>query len=92
MRNTTGTDHLSFDRVGLPGFQFIQDPMSYFPRTHHSNLDVFDMASIDDLKQASVIMASFLYHAAMRDERLPRKPMPQEPPQREDEDEDESSD
>ena len=76
---TGGTDHLSFDAVGLPGFQFIQDPMDYFPRTHHTNLDTFDHLVEEDLKQAAVVVATFVYHAAMRDERLPRKPMPQEP-------------
>jgi hypothetical protein len=80
-RNTGGTDHLAFDAVGLPGFQFIQDPLDYSTLTHHSNLDTFDHAVADDLKQASVIVASFVYHAAMRDEKLPRKPMPQKPPE-----------
>ncbi len=77
-RNTGGTDHLSFDAVGLPGFQFIQDRLDYQTRTHHTNLDTYDHLREDDLKQASVIMASFLYHAAMRDQKLPRKPMPKE--------------
>ena len=76
LRNTGGTDHLSFDAVGLPGFQFIQDRLDYQTRTHHTHLDTYDHLREDDLKQASVIMASFLYHAAMRDEKLPRKPMP----------------
>lgn len=71
--NTGGTDHLSFDAVGLPGFQFIQDPLEYDTRTHHSNMDVFDRVQADDMKQAAIIMASFVYHAAMRDEKLPRK-------------------
>ena len=75
-RNTRGTDHQPFDWVGLPGFQFIQDGLDYFSRTHHTNMDVFDHAVREDLIQASVVMASFLYHAAMRDEPLPRKPMP----------------
>jgi carboxypeptidase Q len=74
--NTGGTDHMPFDAVGLPGFQFIQDPLNYGSRVHHSNLDVYEEAPPDDLKQASVIMASFVYHAAMRDEMLPRKPLP----------------
>jgi hypothetical protein len=78
-RDTSGTDHLPFDRVGLPGFQFIQDKLDYFTRTHHSNLDVFDHAQREDLMQASIVMASFVYHAAMREEILPRKPMPQKP-------------
>jgi len=72
--NTGGTDHQSFDAIGLPGFQFIQDTIEYDTRTHHSNEDVFDRAQADDLKQASVIMADFVYNAAMRDEKLPRKP------------------
>jgi Zn-dependent M28 family amino/carboxypeptidase len=78
LRNTGGTDHLAFDAVGLPGFQFIQDGLDYSTRTHHTNLDTYDHLREDDLKQASVIMASFLYHAAMRDEKLPRKPMPKD--------------
>jgi len=80
-RNTGGTDHQAFDRVGLPGFQFIQDQLDYSTRTHHSNLDVYDHAVAEDLKQASVIVASFVYHAAMRDEKFPRKPMPRKPPE-----------
>ncbi|HEX9006496.1 MAG TPA: M20/M25/M40 family metallo-hydrolase, partial [Bacteroidota bacterium] len=72
--NTGGTDHLSFDQVGLPGFQFIQDPLEY-GRTYHTNFDTFERASPDDLKQSAVIMAAFAYDAAMRDEKLPRKPM-----------------
>ncbi|HVS12678.1 MAG TPA: M20/M25/M40 family metallo-hydrolase [Thermoanaerobaculia bacterium] len=78
MRNTGGTDHLPFDGVGLPGFQFIQDPLDYSSRTHHTNLDVLDRVQRDDLVQASIVMASFVYHAAMRDELLPRKPLPNE--------------
>jgi carboxypeptidase Q len=81
-RNTGGTDHLPFDAVGLPGFQFIQDSLDYSTRTHHTNLDHFDHASAADLQQASVVMASFLYHAAMRDQKLPRKPRPQPVPPR----------
>ncbi len=80
MRKTGGTDHVPFDRAGLPGFQFIQDRLEYGTRTHHTNLDVYDHLQPDDLKQSAVIMASFLYHAAMREERLPRKPVPEEPP------------
>jgi hypothetical protein len=75
MRNTGGTDHLSFDAVGIPGFQFIQDPLEYDTRTHHSNMDVYDRLQPDDLKQAAVIVASFVYDAAMRDQMLPRKPI-----------------
>jgi carboxypeptidase Q len=72
--NTTGgTDHLSFDRVGVPGFQFIQDEIEYDTRTHHSNMDSYDHLVGDDLKQAAIIVASFVYNTAMRDEKLPRK-------------------
>jgi Zn-dependent M28 family amino/carboxypeptidase len=88
MRNTGGTDHLSFDAVGIPGFQFIQDPVEYETRTHHSNMDVYDRLQPDDLKQISVIVASFVYEAAMRDQMLPRKPieppLPREPQEKKD--------
>jgi Zn-dependent M28 family amino/carboxypeptidase len=77
-RNTGGTDHQAFDAVGLPGFQFIQDPMDYGTQTHHTNLDMFDHSRREDLIQASTIVASFVYHAAMRDEKLPREPLPRE--------------
>jgi len=77
--NTGGTDHLSFDAVGLPGFQFIQDEIEYGSRTHHSNMDLFDRLQADDLKQASIIMAAFVYNTAVRDEKLPRKPAPERP-------------
>jgi carboxypeptidase Q len=87
MRNTGGTDHLSFDAVGIPGFQFIQDPIEYETRTHHSNMDVYDRLQADDLRQAAVIVASFVYNAAMRDQMLPRKPigkaLPKEPENKE---------
>jgi Zn-dependent M28 family amino/carboxypeptidase len=73
--NTGGTDHLSFDAIGLPGFQFIQDEIEYDTRTHHSNQDVFDRIQADDMKQAATIMAAFVYNAATRDEKLPRKLM-----------------
>jgi hypothetical protein len=76
LSNTGGTDHQSFDGIGLPGFQFIQDEIHYDTRTHHSNQDVFDQIQADDMKQAAVIMASFVYNAATRDEKLPRKPAP----------------
>jgi peroxiredoxin len=86
-RNTGGTDHLSFDAVGIPGFQFIQDPIEYETRTHHSNMDVYDRLQPDDLKQISVIVAGFVYDAAMRDQMLPRKPiekgLPKEPEKKE---------
>ena len=76
---TGGTDHQSFDRVGLPGFQFIQDPLDYETRTHHTNMDNYERLVKNDLAQASVILAAFAYNAAMRDAMLPRKPMPKEP-------------
>ena len=74
--NTGGTDHQAFDGVGLPGFQFIQDEVEYGTRTHHSNMDVYERIQADDMKQASIIMAAFVYNAAMRDEKFPRKPLP----------------
>jgi len=77
IRNTGGTDHLAFDAVGLPGFQFIQDPMDYFTRTHHSNMDVYERVIPGDVMQSAVVMASFVYNAAMRDDKLPRKPQPE---------------
>jgi carboxypeptidase Q len=73
LENTGGTDHLSFDAIGLPGFQFIQDPMEYGSRTHHSNMDSYDHLSSGDLKQAATIIAAFVYDAAQRDEKIPRK-------------------
>jgi len=73
LNNAGGTDHQSFDGVGLPGFQFIQDEIHYNTRTHHSNQDVYDQIQADDMKQAAVILASFVYNTAMRDEKLPRK-------------------
>ena len=75
MQNTGGTDHLSFDRIGLPGFQFIQDEIEYDSRTHHSNQDVFDRIQGDDMKQSATIMAAFVYQTAMMDEKMPRKVM-----------------
>ncbi len=80
MRNTGGTDHLSFDAVGIPGFQFIQDPIEYDTRTHHSNMDVYDRLQPEDLKQMAVIAASFVYMAAQRDQMFPRKPIEKELP------------
>jgi len=76
IRNTGSTDHVSFDRVGLDGFQFIQDPLDYGSRTHHSNMDLYDRLQASDLEQASAIMAWFAYNTAVRPEMLPRKPMP----------------
>ncbi len=88
MKNTGGTDHQSFDAVGIPGFQFIQDPLEYETRTHHSNMDVYDRLQPDDLKQIAVIVAGFVYDAAMRDQILPRKPIekgsPKEPEKKDD--------
>lgn len=75
--NTGSTDHLSFDAVGIPGFQFIQDPLEYETRTHHSNMDTYDHLQMDDLKQAATVIAAFVYNTAMRKEMLPRKPLPQ---------------
>ena len=85
IRNTGGTDHLSFNAVGLPGFQFIQDPLEYGTRTHHSNMDVLDHVQAGDLMQASAIMASFLYNAATREEMLPRQPLPKPKPAKKEE-------
>jgi carboxypeptidase Q len=76
IQNTGGTDHQSFDRVGLPGFQFIQDPLEYDARTHHYNMDVYDRVQEPDMKQASTIIALFAYQAATRDAPFPRKPLP----------------
>lgn len=73
INNTFGTDIVGFDAVGLPAFQFVQDPIDYDSRTHHSNMDVYDKLVPDDLRRNAVIMASFLYHAAMRGELLPRE-------------------
>jgi carboxypeptidase Q len=77
IRDTGGTDHLSFDAVGLPGFQFIQDPLDYETITHHTNMDTFDHAQAGDLMQAVAVIASVVYDAANRPEMLPRKPLPQ---------------
>jgi len=76
LRNTGGTDHEAFDAIGIPGFQFIQDPLDYESRTHHSNMDVYEELSPGDLAQAAVVEATFVYNAAMRDQMLPRKPRP----------------
>jgi carboxypeptidase Q len=75
-RNTGGTDHLSFDAVGLPGFQYIQDPMDYETRTHHSDMDTYDRLHPFDLQQAAVIEAIFLYNTSEREAMMPRKPFP----------------
>jgi len=76
MRNTGGTDHEAFDSVGIPGFQFIQDPLDYGSRTHHSNMDLYERLQPDDLAQAAVVEAIFVYNTAQRDQMLPRKPVP----------------
>jgi len=80
IRNTGGTDHLSFDAVGLPGFQFIQDQLEYDSRTHHSNMDVYDRVQRADMMQMAAVVTSFVYNAANRDELLPRKPLPKPQP------------
>ena len=76
LQNTGGTDHQSFDGVGLPGFQFIQDPVEYESRTHHTNMDLYERVQEDDMKQGATMMTLFAYNAAMRDARFPRKAMP----------------
>ncbi|HEY3930016.1 MAG TPA: M20/M25/M40 family metallo-hydrolase [Candidatus Koribacter sp.] len=76
IRNTGGTDHEAFDSVGIPGFQFIQDPLDYGSRTHHSNEDVYERLQPNDLAQAATVEAIFVYNTAMRDQMLPRKPLP----------------
>lgn len=73
---TSGTDHQSFDGVGIPGFQFIQDAIEYDTRTHHSNMDTYDHLVPDDLKQAAIVVAAFVYNTAQRDEKIPRKELP----------------
>jgi hypothetical protein len=80
IQNTGGTDHLSFDGVGIPGFQFIQDEIEYDTRTHHSNMDVWERLQSGDMMKNAVIVASFVYHAANRDQMLPRKPLPKAQP------------
>lgn len=76
---TGGTDHESFDNVGLPGFQFVQDPLDYMPRLHHTHIDSYDHVLPEDMRQASVVLATFAYKAATAEKRVPRKPMPTEP-------------
>jgi carboxypeptidase Q len=76
IRNTGGTDHLSYDAVGLPGFQFIQDEVEYNARTHHSNMDMYERVQANDMMRNAVIVASFVMNAANRDDKLPRKPLP----------------
>jgi Zn-dependent M28 family amino/carboxypeptidase len=76
IRNTGGTDHLSYDAVGLPGFQFIQDEIEYGSRTHHSSQDVYERVQAQDMMRNAVIVATFVYNTANRDDKLPRKPLP----------------
>jgi Zn-dependent M28 family amino/carboxypeptidase len=78
LNTTGGTDHRSFNQVGIPGFQFMQDPLDYMPQTHHTHLDTYDHLVAADLKQAAVVMASVIIHTANRDRMLPRKPRPRE--------------
>ena len=80
IRDTGGTDHQAFDAVGLPGFQFIQDPVEYSSRTHHSNMDTYERVQEEDMRKNAVIVASFVYHAANRDQLFPRKPQPKPTP------------
>ena len=82
IRNTGGTDHQSFDAVGLPGFQYIQDEMDYDTRTHHSNMDTYDRIQQQDMEQMAVVEAAFVYNAATRPEKLPRKELPSPPRRR----------
>ena len=79
LQNTGGTDHLSFDAVGIPGFQFVQDPLDYDTRTHHSNMDTYERLQAEELAQAAFAEAIFVYNTAMRAEKLPRKPLPGRP-------------
>jgi Zn-dependent M28 family amino/carboxypeptidase len=82
LQNTSGTDHLAFDAVGVPGFQFIQDPLEYDTRTHHSNMDGYERLVAADMMKNAVIVATFVYETANRDSKLPRKPLPKaQPPQ-----------
>jgi hypothetical protein len=76
IRNTGGTDHEAFDAVGIPGFQFIQDPLDYGSRTHHTNMDTYERLQPEDMAQIAAVEAIFVYNAAMRDQMLPRKPLP----------------
>ena len=76
LRSTGGTDHEAFDAIGIPGFQFIQDPLDYGSRTHHSNMDTYERLQPEDLAQAALVEAIFVYDTAMRDQMLPRKPLP----------------
>ncbi len=82
IRKTSSTDHIGFDAAGLPGFQFIQDPLDYGSRTHHSDMDVYDHIEPGDLMQAAAVMASVAYHAATREQLMPRKPLPSPLPEK----------
>jgi carboxypeptidase Q len=77
IRGTGGTDHVSFDEVGLPGFQFIQDPMDYDSRTHHTNMDTYERIQQGDMEQMAIVEAFFVYQAATRPDKLPRKDLPE---------------
>ncbi len=79
-RNTSGTDHQSFDGVGLPGFQFIQDPLEYETRTHHTNMDVYDRVPREDMMQMATVVTSLVVQTANREQMLPRKPKPEPRP------------
>jgi carboxypeptidase Q len=81
IRNTTGTDHLSFDAVGLPGFQFVQDPLDYDTRTHHTNLDLYERVFPEDVIKNAIVIATFAYEAANREQMFPRKPLPKPTPE-----------
>jgi Zn-dependent M28 family amino/carboxypeptidase len=86
MRGTGGTDHLRFDEVGLPGFQFIQDPVEYGTHSHHTRMDLYDRVQAEDLMKNAAIIATFVYHAANRDALLPRQALPAPlPPEDDDE-------
>jgi carboxypeptidase Q len=76
IRNTGSTDHVPFDEVGLPGFQFVQDPLEYSTHSHHTNMDLYDRLQAEDLVKNATIIAAFVYHAANRDQVLPRKALP----------------
>lgn len=82
IRNDFGTDHLAFDAVGLPGFNFIQDPLEYESRTHHSDLDTVDHVVPGDLMQAAAVLATVVYHTATRPQLMPRKPLPEPLPEK----------
>jgi carboxypeptidase Q len=81
-RSVGSTDHASFDNAGLPGFQFMVDRLEYNSRTHHSNMDFYDRVQREDMVQQATVIAVFAYNAAMRDEKLPRKPLPRPAPAR----------